>query len=114
MKFEKLGLQAELLRAVSAEGYTTPTPVQARTIPVVLQRRDVLAGAQTGTGKTAAFALPILQILNKGGRGRHPRALVLTPTRELAAQVAESVRVYGRNMPLRQAVVFGGVGINPQ
>ncbi len=114
MKFDELGLQAELLRAVSAEGYTTPTPVQARTIPVVLQRRDVLAGAQTGTGKTAAFALPILQILNATGRGRHPRALVLTPTRELAAQVHESIRTYGCNTPLRSAVVFGGVGINPQ
>jgi len=114
MKFDELGLQAELLRAVSAEGYTTPTPVQARTIPVVLERRDVLAGAQTGTGKTAAFALPILQILNKAGRGRFPRALVLTPTRELAAQVADSFRVYGQNLPLRQTVVFGGVGINPQ
>ncbi len=114
MKFEQLGLQAELLHAVSAEGYTTPTPVQAQTIPVVLERRDVLAGAQTGTGKTAAFALPILQILNQNGRGKFPRALVLTPTRELAAQVAESVRTYGCNMPLRSAVVFGGVGINPQ
>ncbi len=114
MKFENLGLQAELLRAVSAEGYTTPTPVQARAIPIVLNRRDLLAGAQTGTGKTAAFALPILQILNKNGRGRFPRALVLTPTRELAAQVAESVRTYGRYLSLRQTVVFGGVGINPQ
>jgi len=114
MKFEELGLQDELLRAVSSEGYTTPTPVQERTIPVVLDRRDVLAGAQTGTGKTAAFALPILQILNKAGRGRFPRTLVLTPTRELAAQVAESFRVYGQEMPLRSTVVFGGVGINPQ
>ncbi len=114
MKFENLGLQAELLRAVKAEGYTTPTPVQERTIPLVLQRRDILAGAQTGTGKTAAFTLPMLQILGSGGRGRFPRALVLTPTRELAAQVAESVRTYGRHMPLRSAVVFGGVGIHPQ
>ncbi len=114
MKFEKLGLQAELLRAVSAEGYTTPTPVQSRAIPLVLERRDVLAGAQTGTGKTAAFTLPTLQILNKNGRGRFPRALVLTPTRELAAQIGESVRSYGRHLSLRHAVVFGGVGINPQ
>jgi len=114
MKFDELGLQDELLRAVSSEGYTTPTPVQARTIPVVLERRDVLAGAQTGTGKTAAFALPILQILNRAGRGRFPRTLVLTPTRELAAQVSDSFRVYGQNLPLRQTVVFGGVGINPQ
>ncbi len=114
MKFENLGLQAELLRAVKDEGYTTPTPVQERTIPLVLERRDILAGAQTGTGKTAAFTLPMLQILGKGGRGRFPRALILTPTRELAAQVAESVRTYGRHMPLRSAVVFGGVGIHPQ
>ena len=114
MKFEELGLQAELLRAVSSEGYTTPTPVQVRTIPAVLKGRDVLARAQTGTGKTAAFALPMLQLLNRSGRGRTPRALVLTPTRELAAQVADSVRTYGRHMGLRSAVVFGGVGINPQ
>jgi ATP-dependent RNA helicase RhlE len=115
MKFDELGLQAELLRAVSAQGYTTPTPVQARTIPVVLERRDVFAGAQTGTGKTAAFTLPMLQLLAEGGtRERFPRALVLTPTRELAAQVAESTRTYGRHMNLRSAVVFGGVGINPQ
>ncbi len=115
MNFNELGLQAELLRAVSAEGYTTPTPVQARTIPVVLKGRDVLAGAQTGTGKTAAFTLPMLQLLDESGdRGRFPRALVLTPTRELAAQVAESIRTYGRHMPLRSTVVFGGVGINPQ
>jgi ATP-dependent RNA helicase RhlE len=114
MKFEELGLQAELLRAVSSEGYTTPTPVQVRTIPAVLKGRDVLARAQTGTGKTAAFTLPMLQLLNKDGRGRYPRALVLTPTRELAAQVAESVRTYGRHMHLRSAVVFGGVGIHPQ
>ncbi len=115
MKFEELGLQAELLRAVSAEGYTTPTPVQARTIPVVLKGLDVLAGAQSGTGKTAAFTLPMLQLLDQsGGRGRFPRALVLAPTRELAVQVAESVRTYGRHMPLRSTVVFGGVGINQQ
>jgi ATP-dependent RNA helicase RhlE len=114
MKFEDLGLQAELLRAVSSEGYTTPTPVQIRTIPAVLQGRDVLARAQTGTGKTAAFALPMLQLLNKGGRARFPRALILTPTRELAAQVGESFRTYGRHMGLRSTIVFGGVGINPQ
>ncbi len=115
MSFELLGLQAELLGAVASQGYTQPTPIQARTIPVILEGRDVLAGAQTGTGKTAAFTLPILQLLNKRGNGnRAPRALVLTPTRELAAQVAESVRVYGKNLPLRSTVVFGGVGIGPQ
>ncbi|MFQ5736200.1 MAG: DEAD/DEAH box helicase [Thermodesulfobacteriota bacterium] len=115
MSFDLLGLQAELLRAVKTQGYTTPTPIQSKTIPVILEGRDVLAGAQTGTGKTAAFALPILQLLNGRGTNRRlPRALVLTPTRELAAQVAESVRVYGANVPLRSTVVFGGVGINPQ
>ncbi len=115
MSFEKLGLRAELLSAVAAEGYTTPTPVQERTIPVVLEGRDVLAGAQTGTGKTAAFALPILQLLNKTDSAmRFPRALVLTPTRELAAQVHESFLTYGRNLRLRSTVVYGGVGINPQ
>ena len=118
MSFELLGLKAELLSAVQAQGYTIPTPVQAKTIPVILEGRDVLAGAQTGTGKTAAFTLPMLQLLsadsNIGARGRAPRALVLTPTRELAAQVAESVRTYGKNLRLNSAVVFGGVGINPQ
>jgi len=114
MSFEQLGIQAELLDAVAAEGYTSPTPIQARAIPVILEGRDVLGGAQTGTGKTAAFALPILQLLNKGGKGRLPRALILTPTRELAAQVEESVRTYGRNLPLRSTVIYGGVGINPQ
>ncbi len=118
MSFDSLGLKAELLSAVQAQGYTTPTPVQAKTIPVILEGRDVLAGAQTGTGKTAAFTLPMLQLLSAGeqggARGRAPRALVLTPTRELAAQVADSVRTYGKNLRLHSAVVFGGVGINPQ
>jgi len=115
MSFEQLGLRAELLRAVSARGYTIPTPIQAQAIPVILKGRDVVAGAQTGTGKTAAFALPILQMLsNRGGKSRTPRALVLTPTRELAAQVNEFIETYGRNLNLRSAVVFGGVGINPQ
>jgi ATP-dependent RNA helicase RhlE len=115
MSFEQLGLRAELLGAVSAQGYTTPTPIQAQAIPVILKGRDVLAGAQTGTGKTAAFALPMLQLLSsRGGKSRRPRALVLTPTRELAAQVGESVEAYGRNLHLRSAVVFGGVAIDPQ
>jgi len=118
MSFESLGLSAELLRAVSEQGYDKPTPVQAQSIPVILEGRDILAGAQTGTGKTAAFTLPLLQRLMQAAPaegGRRPvRALVLTPTRELAAQVAESVRDYGRHLPLRSAVVFGGVKINPQ
>ena len=115
MSFEELGLRAELLRTVKAEGYTTPTPIQAKAIPVVLDGRDVLAGAQTGTGKTAAFTLPMLQLLSaSGAKSRTPRALVLTPTRELAAQVGASVETYGRNLHLRSTVVFGGVGINPQ
>ncbi len=115
MSFEQLGLRAELLGAVSARGYTTPTPIQVQAIPVILKGRDVLAGAQTGTGKTAAFALPMLQLLSsRDGKSRNPRALVLTPTRELAVQVREFVETYGRNLRLRSAVVFGGVAINPQ
>ncbi|WKZ34030.1 MAG: DEAD/DEAH box helicase [Thermodesulfobacteriota bacterium] len=117
MSFELLGLRAELLKAVEGEGYTQPTPIQAKTIPVILEGRDVMAGAQTGTGKTAAFTLPMLDILSRTRReerGRAPRALVLTPTRELAAQVGESVRTYGKNLRLRPAIIYGGVGINPQ
>ncbi len=115
--FENLGLIAELVRAVSEEGYTQPTPVQSESIPVILAGRDVLAGAQTGTGKTAGFTLPMLQLLSarapQGGR-RPVRALVLTPTRELAAQVEESVRIYGRHLMLRSTMIFGGVGMQPQ
>jgi len=119
MSFASLGLRAELLRALADSGYETPTPVQAQAIPPILQGRDVLAGAQTGTGKTAAFTLPLLQRLlaspSQSAASRRPvRALVLTPTRELAAQVEESVRVYGQHLPLKSAVVFGGVNINPQ
>ncbi len=115
MSFDSLGLQAELLRAVTAQGYTVPTPIQAQAIPEILAGRDILAGAQTGTGKTAAFTLPMLQMLNgRPNQGRHPRALVLTPTRELAAQVEESVRIYGKHLPLRSVVIFGGVGMQPQ
>ena len=117
MSFESLGLRAELLRAVSEEGYDTPTPIQKQAIPAVLEGRDILAGAQTGTGKTAGFTLPMLQLLERGQerRGpRHPRALVLTPTRELAAQVGESVETYGKYLRLKSTVIFGGVGINPQ
>ena len=113
MSFANLGLAPELLRAVSEKGYTASTPVQSQAIPVVLSGRDVLAGAQTGTGKTAAFVLPILQQL-AAGTGRAPGALVLTPTRELAAQVADSARSYGKYLAVRTTVVFGGVSINPQ
>jgi ATP-dependent RNA helicase RhlE len=117
MSFDSLGLSAELLRAVAEEGYDTPTPIQLQAIPVILQGRDVLAGAQTGTGKTAGFTLPMLQRLAAQpvqGR-RRIRALVLVPTRELAAQVASSIETYGRHLPrLTTAVVFGGVSINPQ
>jgi len=113
MSFTDLGLAPELLRALSDKGYTRPTPIQSQAIPAVLARRDVLAGAQTGTGKTAAFVLPILQQL-AAGAGQSPRALILTPTRELAAQVADSARSYGRYLTVRTTVVFGGVSINPQ
>ncbi len=115
--FDTLGLNEHLLRAVRDQGYTTPTPIQTAAIPVVLAGRDLMAGAQTGTGKTAAFTLPILEQLTQSphavGR-KQVRVLVLTPTRELAAQVAESVKTYGRHLPLRTAVVFGGVGFDPQ
>ena len=122
MSFEALGLRAELLRAVSEKGYSEATPIQTQAIPTVLEGRDLMGGAQTGTGKTAGFTLPLLQRLmetgapsNKPGKSRRPiRALILTPTRELAAQVAESVRDYGRYLPLKSTVVFGGVSINPQ
>jgi ATP-dependent RNA helicase RhlE len=117
MSFDSLGLSAALLRGVAEQGYSEPTPIQARVIPVVLAGRDVLAGAQTGTGKTAGFTLPLLQRLSASapneGR-RRIRALILTPTRELAAQVEDSVRRYGKYVPLRSAAVFGGVSINPQ
>ena len=117
MLFSELGLAAELVRAVSEEGYTEPTPVQSQAIPLILEGRDVLAGAQTGTGKTAGFTLPLLHRLqaNRPENGRRPvRALILTPTRELAAQVAESVETYGKYLSLKSAVIFGGVSINPQ
>ena len=117
MSFDTLGLSAELLRAVADQGYSEPTPVQSQAIPVILQGKDLLAGAQTGTGKTAGFTLPLLQRLSDAtpGKGRRPvRALILTPTRELAAQVAESVNTYGRHLSLTSTVIFGGVKINPQ
>jgi ATP-dependent RNA helicase RhlE len=121
MTFDSLGLRAELLRALGDAGYTIPTPVQAQAIPVILEGRDVLAGAQTGTGKTAGFTLPLLHRLastptrpNNSSSRRPVRSLILTPTRELAAQVEESVRTYGKYLPLTATVVFGGVNINPQ
>ncbi len=125
MQFSELGLSAELLRAIGEQGYTTPTPVQQQAIPHILAGRDLEALAQTGTGKTAAFVLPILQRLTAVHSGptssplqkvthTAPRVLVLVPTRELAAQVLESVRVYGAHTGLRSLAVFGGVGINPQ
>ncbi len=117
MNFSDLGLLPELLRAVADKGYDTPSPIQREAIPAVLAGRDVLAGAQTGTGKTAGFVLPILQRLSHdtAGTGQNaPRALVLTPTRELAAQVAESARDYSKYLKLRVFQVFGGVNINPQ
>ncbi len=116
MSFSSLGLSPPLLEAVAEAGYSTPTPIQVQAIPAVLDGKDVMGAAQTGTGKTAGFILPILEILSKGERARsnQVRALVLTPTRELAAQVEASAVTYGKHLPLRSAVVFGGVKINPQ
>ncbi|MFI0473882.1 DEAD/DEAH box helicase [Halomonas sp. HMF6819] len=116
MSFTELGLQDDLLRAISTQGYTQPTPIQQKAIPLVLAGRDLLASAQTGTGKTAGFTLPLLQLLNNGKRPgkRQVRALVLTPTRELAAQVGESVTDYGKYLSLKSHIIFGGVGQNPQ
>ena len=116
MTFETLGLSEELLRAVRDTGYTSPTPIQAQAIPAILNGKDVMAAAQTGTGKTAGFTLPLLQLLNSKPpvKNNRARALVLTPTRELAAQVQDSVFTYGKHLKLRSAVVFGGVKINPQ
>lgn len=118
MSFADLGLAEPLLRAVREQGYETPTPIQQQAIPMVLSGGDLLAGAQTGTGKTAGFTLPMLHRLMAkppvAGQRRVVRALVLTPTRELAAQVEENVRAYGKYLPLQSMVIFGGVGMNPQ
>ncbi|MEO0948722.1 MAG: DEAD/DEAH box helicase [Cyanobacteria bacterium J06641_5] len=120
MTFRDLGLSKDLLRAVSEKGYSQPTPIQQQAIPAVLQGKDVLASAQTGTGKTAGFTLPLLHLLsaesinNLQKRRRNPRALIITPTRELADQVNDSVELYGKYLPLRSTVVYGGVGIVPQ
>ena len=116
MNFTSLGLSDALLRAIAEQGYSEPTPIQQQAIPAVLAGEDIMAAAQTGTGKTAGFVLPVLQRLSAApqtGR-RRIRVLVLTPTRELAAQVGESVQAYGRYLPLKSTVIFGGVGINPQ
>ncbi|KAB8313092.1 ATP-dependent RNA helicase RhlE [Erwinia endophytica] len=119
MSFDSLGLNADILRAVAEQGYNQPTPIQQQAIPVVLAGRDLMASAQTGTGKTAGFTLPLLQLLSSStaqhSKGRRPiRALILTPTRELAAQVGENVQAYSKYLDLRSLVVFGGVSINPQ
>ncbi len=121
--FKDLGLSEPILRALDAEGYSVPTPIQAGSIPVILEGRDLIGCAQTGTGKTAAFSLPVLQLLSANGgwspakagqpaKGfkRPIRCLVLTPTRELAIQIGESLSAYGKNLPLRHTVIFGGVG----
>lgn len=118
MTFEKLNLIEPILRALNTEGYHTPTPIQQQAIPVLLERRDLLGCAQTGTGKTAAFAIPILQLLHQDElykKGPHGiKALILTPTRELAAQIGESFAAYGRHLRIRHTVIFGGVGQKPQ
>ncbi|KAB0556818.1 DEAD/DEAH box helicase, partial [Pseudomonas palleroniana] len=122
MSFASLGLSEALVGAIEAAGYTQPTPVQQRAIPAVLQGRDLMVAAQTGTGKTGGFALPILERLFPNGHPdksqrhgpRQPRVLVLTPTRELAAQVHESFKVYARDLKFVSACIFGGVGMNPQ
>ncbi len=118
MSFDSLGLNPDILRAVAEQGYVEPTPIQQQAIPAVLQGRDLMASAQTGTGKTAGFTLPLLQHLTQEqphAKGRRPvRALILTPTRELAAQVGENVRDYSKYLNIRSLVVFGGVSINPQ
>lgn len=115
MSFKELGLLHELLKAIEEEGYTSATPIQTLAIPLVLEGTDLMAGAQTGTGKTAGFTLPLLQrlMINHSSQNK-VRALVLTPTRELAAQVGENVKTYGKYLPLKSAVIFGGVNINPQ
>ena len=116
MSFDSLGLSEAILKAVKKQGYDTPSPIQLQAIPAVLKGRDIMAAAQTGTGKTAGFTLPILEILSKGkpAKSRQVRTLIITPTRELAAQIHESVVTYGRQLPLTSTVVFGGVKINPQ
>ena len=116
MTFDSLGLSEPLLKAIAKKGYTEPSPIQEKAIPVVLQQKDVLASAQTGTGKTAGFVLPILQLLDQGQKQRHRpiRSLVLTPTRELAAQIYENVKEYSCFIDFKSTVIFGGANQNPQ
>ncbi|WP_072680094.1 DEAD/DEAH box helicase [Arcobacter sp. LA11] len=118
MSFSQLGLNPNILKAIEDQGYTTPTPIQKESIPIILQKHDVLAAAQTGTGKTAGFTLPLLEIMSqkvhKKENKPYIKALILTPTRELAAQVAQSIDTYSKYLPIKTAVIFGGVGINPQ
>ncbi len=117
MTFKELGLSAPILKAIQEQGYTKATPIQEKAIPVVLEKKDILAGAQTGTGKTAGFTLPLLELLSRAKPTKHKhqlKALILTPTRELAAQVGESVSLYGKHLPFKSSVIFGGVKINPQ
>ena len=115
MSFDELGLRVELLNAIKKKGYTAPTPIQTRVIPAILKGQDVLARAQTGTGKTDAFALPIVELLSRGKtKTKHPRALILAPTRELALQVGESIKAYGRRVSIRCTVVYGGANIGQQ
>ncbi|MDP2809041.1 MAG: DEAD/DEAH box helicase [Rhodocyclaceae bacterium] len=119
MQFTDLGLRAEILRSISEQGYDTPTPIQAQAIPVVLEGRDLMAAAQTGTGKTAGFTLPILQLLSSCDAGISlkrfkPRCLILVPTRELAVQVHDSVRTYGKHLRLKSTAIYGGVGMGSQ
>src|SRR5437773_3821413 len=114
MSFQSLGLAPELLRAVADEGYARPTPIQQEAIPLALAGRDLIGSAQTGTGKTAAFMLPILQRLSRNGVKHVLRALILVPTRELAEQVSQSAKAYGRHLDVSAAAVYGGVGMEPQ
>jgi len=118
MSFSQLGLNSDILKAIEEQGYTTPTPIQKESIPIILNKQDVLAAAQTGTGKTAGFTLPLLEIMSKKTHKKenkhYIKALILTPTRELASQVAENINAYSKYLPLKTAVIFGGVGINPQ
>jgi len=119
MSFDTLGLNPHLLKAIKEQRYEKPTPIQEKAIPIILQKKDILAGAQTGTGKTAGFTLPMLELLSrmkgsKSAKKRDIKALILTPTRELATQVEESVKLYGKHLPFKSAVIFGGVKINPQ
>jgi ATP-dependent RNA helicase RhlE len=118
MSFSHLGLNPNILKAIKEQGYVNPTPIQKQAIPIVLEKNDILAAAQTGTGKTAAFTLPLLEIMstqqNKGEKKHYIKALILTPTRELASQVSENIQSYCKYLPFKTAVIFGGVGINPQ